>query len=144
MLHEREPNMQVDRKNLIKKLEENRKKHKERYEQMCLGYKVLVAEANDEFQRLLAAELEEKEPHEVDHASVYREAFEDVDMPTQHLKDYDETIEMLSWMEDDKIRISLSQFRMWVRDEWNWIGAFMREGELPLANSSKYNSRFGG
>ena len=144
MLHnEREPNMPVNRKELIDKLKENRAAHKDRYDTMCLGYKVLVAEANDEFQHLLKKELEEKEPHEVDHGAVYRNAFKDVETPSQHLKDYDEVIEMMMWIKKEEVTISLSQFKMWVRDEWSWFGAFTREGELPLLKSMEYKARFG-
>ena len=143
MLHEREPNMMVDRKDLIEKLIENRDRHQERYEEMCKGYMVLVDDANEEFQALLKKEFETKEPQQVDHAALYRKAFKKATNPTEHLSDYNEPIEMLEWIEDDKIRISLSQFRQWVRDEWHWFSEFTREGELPLANSSEYNRKFG-
>lgn len=144
MLHESDPNMLVDRQELIKKLKENRAKHKDRYDTMCKGYMVLVDDANEEFQRLLKQEFEKKAPEKVDHEALYHKAFRKASKPSEHLKDYDEAIEMLEWIEEDKVRISLSQFRRWVRDEWSWYDGFIREGELPIANSDMYASKFGG
>lgn len=142
MLHEREPNMLVNRLELIDKVKENRAKHKDRYDTMCKGYKVLVAEANEEFQKKLAEELENKQPHAVDHSRLYNECFRHAGKPNEHLRDYDEVIEMLTWIKEEEVRISLSQFREWVRDQWGWYGAFIREGELPLAKSEEYCRRW--
>ena len=50
MFHEAEPNMEVDRLELIERLKKNRANHKDQFDLMCKGYKVLVAEANEKFQ----------------------------------------------------------------------------------------------
>jgi len=143
MFHEAEPNMEVDRLELIERLKKNRANHKDQFDLMCKGYKVLVAEANEKFQELLKKELENKEPHEVSHSTVYSLAFKKVEKPTEHLSDYDEVIEMMEWTKGDSVRISLRQFKKWIRDEWSWYGGFIREGELPIASSGKYNRMFG-
>lgn len=144
MLHEREPNMAVQRLQLLGKLKENRERHKNLYEEMCKGYMVLVEEANEVFQVMLKEEFEKKPPQDVDHTKIYRQAFQHAVRPREHLSDYDETIEMLEWLQEEVVRISLNQFRSWVRDEWDWQANFVQEGQLPILSSVKYTSKFHG
>lgn len=138
MLHDREPNMEVSRLQLLAKLKENRDRHQHLYEEMCKGYTVLVEEANRNFQSMLKDAIENQQPQEVNHSKIYREAFKAAVRPTEHLSDYNESIEMLEWIKEDLVRISLSQFRKWVRDEWDWQEMFIREGEIPILNSVNY------
>lgn len=142
MLHEREPHMMVNREDLIYKLKENRENHEAKYNDMCKGYKVLIAECNEDFQEKLIKALEEKEPHEVDHSILYRECFKTAVKPVDHFKDYDDTILMLEWIKEDLVSISLQQFKSWVGDEWPWYGAFEREGQLSVMKSTEYHRRF--
>lgn len=47
--------------------------------------------------------------------------------PTSHVKDYDVVIEMLEWSTAQEITISQTQFRQFVRDEWDWMRVFKNE-----------------
>lgn len=45
--------------------------------------------------------------------------------PTEHTKDYDRVIRMLTMSTADEIMISEAQFTQYVMDDWNWKAAFV-------------------
>lgn len=55
-------------------------------------------------------------------------------VPTEHTKDYDRVIRMLTMSTADEITISEAQFTMYVMDEWNWKSTF-------VGSTAFYNKR---
>lgn len=106
-------------KELLDKLLENRKKHKEEYTEAVAGWKSAVIEARKDLAKHLKQPLknkvrkEEKEALD-DFTSILR------DKPNSHDDDYEIAIDMLKFHREDTYRIERGEFRKYVQDDWGW------------------------
>jgi uncharacterized protein YggE len=98
--------------NLIEKLEENFKRHKEELKKAQADY---IAKA----QIVLDSRLRKIKAGEVVHLSF------DISPPDDHTEDYERAIEMLKMSEDETVTITATQFAAFVQDKWNWKNSFI-------------------
>lgn len=104
--------IKVNKKNVLKTLYENRKKHIDEYKDALRAYRVKCAELLDKKLK----QVEEGEKFDM---------YFDVDEPTSHEKDYDMAIEMLEMDVDDTVTLTRQQFSYYIKDDWNWKDTFI-------------------
>ena len=102
----------VNKDELLVKLEENRAKHREIYEEAVVGYRKCVIEMLEE--RL----------DEIKDGGKINMSFAVVE-PQNHTREYDIAIEMVKMAVDDTIELDQHQFQNYVMDEWNWTQNFL-------------------
>lgn len=99
--------IKVEKQNLLGILKQNRDKHEADY-----------TKAKEGFRKLLRVELQKK-LDSLDAGKKVQLTFKNT-KPESHLGDYDEVIEMLELSIDSELEITHQQFKMWVKDDWNW------------------------
>lgn len=90
----------------------NKQKHIAEYNEAMQGFKRAYKETLEN----LMQEAEYNDKHE---SSVF------FDIPESHESDYETILEMLDMSVDEEIEISYSQFKRYVRDEWDWKQSFL-------------------
>jgi len=102
----------VSKDELLTALKENRATHGAAYEKAKAGYiKVTTKQIQEYLTRLTNGNLLER-------------AFIPTP-PEDHTGDYDDAIDMMTWSQDDKIELTQSQFRQYVKDDWGWKDQWM-------------------
>ena len=86
-----------------------------------------AAEAEKGFRRALEAELRKMLADVLEGRAARTST--DLKAPVSHERDYDVAIDMLEWSTATSIVVSSSQFRMYVRDEWDWKSTFKMSTE---------------
>lgn len=111
--------VRVKTEELVTRVSANREEHAKLYAQAIKGYR---QQAWDWFheQALLAA----------DETAEFQTYFPG-ERPEDHTNDYDVVLDMLAMSEDQEVTLSATDFRKYVRDEWQWKQAF-------LTNSAHY------
>ena len=99
--------VRLEKKELIAKLETNRKKHKQEYEKAFEGWRRKVIE---EMSRNLELAKADKEWN-----LVIREP-----RPTDHTSDYDAVIALLKASIDEIVVLAVHEFKQYYLDEWTW------------------------
>ena len=99
--------IEVDKNDLLDRLRENRANHRQLFERAWEGYCKL---AHEELEKMLA-EIRQRKP-------IAR--FLSHTPPDDHTDDYDDVIEMLEMDLGEKVTLSQSQFRQYVKDDWGW------------------------
>lgn len=112
MLHGSTLNFKYKTKDLISKLEENRKKHKDTYEVATIQYK---KELEDE----LAAMLKKAK------AGISISHLVNLEKPEEYLKEYDTALDILKMTSQKEVDIDQRTFAQLVRDEWDWKTSFL-------------------
>ena len=127
----------VKREELIAKLKESREAHRKEYQEALDGYIVETAERVEQtlvaLSKLpggtiaIAAQsidfpnsTDEADPRKFSASNIWN----DLHAPQSHVNEYDTVIEMLEMSVEDKVSISFSQFRKWVKNEWSWRSKF--------------------
>jgi hypothetical protein len=106
----------VNKSELISKLKNNLKQHKEDYKEAVAGYKIKV-EAD------FAKALENAKKHTAEQLvemSLSINCFP----PGSHENEYNEIIMMLEMSVDEVIQLDGQSFRQYVMNEWSWSKAF--------------------
>ena len=103
--------IKVEKEELLKKLIDNRTKHVAEYESAVDGFKT--------------SRIEELQRH-LDRAIAGEPVRNNIsfDEPACHTDDYDTVIEMLQMSVDEEIYITMSEFKQYVQDKWNWSNSF--------------------
>lgn len=102
----------VSKKELLDFLRANQKKHRDVFLKACDGYRVKAIEALDSMLTDAKSNLK------------IRQSIELIE-PEDHTSDYDRVIRMLEMSQAENIKISESQFRCYVLDEWQWMNHFV-------------------
>lgn len=110
----------VSKKELLEFLRANSKKHREIFLKACDGYRVKAIQVLDSMLDDAKKGLK------------VRQSIELVE-PQDHTSDYDRVIRMLEMSQAENIKISESQFRCYVLDEWQWMGQFLGSTQRYLA-----------
>lgn len=105
-------NIQVHKSELLDKLRENRKGHRAIVEDAWKGYKAEVI-------RQLEKQLKRARKGVKKQIAVY------IPIPEDHTDDYDRAIAMLEMEVRDVFEVTEQEFENYVRDQWNWSGAFL-------------------
>ena len=100
--------VKVKKNDLIKVLEENKKKHVKDYEHAIHGYKI-------QLHKQLLDKLEK-----LSNGDVADTNFKDLYMPESHENDYDVVIGMLGVTEEKIIELTQSDYRAYYLDDWTW------------------------
>lgn len=99
--------IKVKRDELLAKIKENRKSHRDLFLEAQKGYRELVIE---ELDRMLK---EAKDGKPIRRSITMPE-------PVDHTDDYDNAIAMLEMSVDDEVVIESNEFACYVRDNWSW------------------------
>ena len=106
--------MNFNTKDLIEKLEANRLKHIEEYNEAVIGYKEKIGEALKEAAKKFKADN-----------TIYDDGFKlSLQTPVSYEKEYNTILEMLKFCTDETIRLDRSSFQNFVMDEWHWKSHF--------------------
>lgn len=109
--------VKVDRKELLKKVKENREKHVSEFKEAVIGYKTVALKEIERGMDRLKKQVEELRAGEVLHLTAV--SF-NIAVPQNHSKDYDQVISMLEMSVDDTLTIRSDEFAMYVMDDWGW------------------------
>ena len=109
----------VDKADLVNKITFNRAKHIEQFRIQVEIYKKLLAlyfqdcietlELGKVPESIYPIDLETKDP---------------IPTPKNHVKEYDQALQMLEWEVGSRVEISATQFQQYINDDWNWMAAF--------------------
>lgn len=114
----------VDRQELLSKLQANLKTHRELFAESCRGYedtkvsrlRALQAATNTAVSN--NTEVNRKAVHEA------YNAFSQLQRPVDHSESYELAIEIMKWEKKDNVDLSINDFQCYVRDKWNWKEQF--------------------
>lgn len=109
----------VQKDKLLEKLRQNRDAHKAIFDEAMDGY---AKEAEAQLQR----HLDEVRAGKIKVISVH------LPVPEEHTRDYDRAIQMVEMNVADQVKLSESDFAMYVMDDWSWKRQF-------LASNSTYS-----
>lgn len=110
--------VKIHKKDLLKKIKENRRKHIEEYNAAVEGYKEEALKEVKEGLKRLERQIKNLEKGEMLHlASIHF----NLPVPENHEKEYDQAIEMLNMSVDDVLTLTYNEFAQYVLDRWEWI-----------------------
>ena len=64
--------------------------------------------------------------------------------PQSYVEQYDMIIEMLEWNTDATIELGMGEFNAWVRDRWDWQGAFLDGNMIYSTMATAKRATLGG
>lgn len=104
--------VRINKLELMKKVKENRKEHKEIFDEAMAGYK-------DAMTKHLNAMLEDVQAGKlIDHRIPLTQ-------PVDHTKEYDTILTMLEMSVDKDVELTSHNFRQYVMDDWDWKDNFL-------------------
>ncbi|NJL70971.1 MAG: hypothetical protein HC888_04800 [Candidatus Competibacteraceae bacterium] len=119
----------VDKDAVLKSLKENKEKHKKTYETALEGWRIEVRER-------LTKELQKAELNKDPNLN-----FSNLAKPTHQLDEYEVAIEMLEMDIQPTIELSSSEFRRFVKDQWDnrdhWLASNTRYLETAASASHR-------
>jgi hypothetical protein len=101
----------LDKADLLEKVNINYAKHRTRFEDAMVGYKLKAIELLEEHVQRIKDNAPEK-------------VFVQLPMPEDHSRDYERVIEMLEWSQDETLELDESEFSTYVLDQWGWQEGF--------------------
>lgn len=113
--------VKVKREELLTKVQENRKSHRDLFEK-----------AQEVYREEMISELDRMLEDAKRHLKIRRSV--SLPEPEDHTKDYDRIITMLVMSVDPVIELDQATFAMYVMDQWQWSASF-------AANTISYTSR---
>ena len=113
--------IKVNKAELISTLEQNRAKHRQIFEEACVGYqKAVIKELEAQLKRA--------------REGIRRSMLVNIPAPVDQTKEYDRAIAMLKMSVDNEVMLSERDFQCYVLDDWDWKQKF-------LISSSAYSQR---
>lgn len=112
--------VKVKKNELITKLTENRKKHKELVEKAKTGY---IKTIKYQLEKLME---EVKQNKIINLRDLYK-----YDQPVDKTAEYDTALEMLEMSVEDEITLTHREFQHFVQDKWDW-------SDQVLASNTRY------
>lgn len=119
--------IEVNKDSLIKKLEENREKHKKDYEVSLAGWKEEVKEA---LEKALANIKDGEEPQTHFH----------LPKPQDHSEEYDEVIEFLKFANNATFTLTREEHRQYALDKWGWKRQWEMSNSTYMAKAASASS----
>lgn len=130
--------IEVDKEELLSHLKTNKTKHIAEYNQAVEDYKDVVKSALDElYQKTLDSLQNNKDKINEKISSYTKESTNmphsmklceytslDMEVPHNYSDSYDEAIDIISWDKRSTIPLAFSNFKKYVRDEWDWTHDF--------------------
>lgn len=110
----------VPKDTLLTKLRANRATHAKIVEEAKVGY-------IEKAKKALAARMEELASGKITALHF------DLVMPQDYTKEYDTVIGMIEATTQAEITLSVEEYRMFVEDEWEWLGHFLASNTLYSA-----------
>lgn len=107
-----EKSLTFPKKEVLRRIKENRDKHAEDYEEAMKGFK-------EALQELLTEKLDMLANGDIPSLDI------DLREPFHHLKEYDRMVDMLELTEETEITLTHYDFSKYVRDEWDWKEDFV-------------------
>lgn len=142
----------TDRNALIEEIKLNKEKHSQIYYAACSGYWAAaslemdkkkkefaesICKLNEEYEKtsnknILAIQNQDK--NDFRDYSLYFTFSNKLNLtyPTHHFDDYDRVIKMLEFSVSDKIKLSVSEFEKYARNNWDWKGDFCTQSQYYL------------
>jgi len=110
-------NVKVARVAVMARIKENRDKHR-----------AIVLEAMEGYRKTAIEELDRM----LSDARKGKRIAQHLDLiqPTDHTKDYDRVIDMMSMSTEAEITLSANDFARYVRDEWEWREQFLHSNAM--------------
>ena len=102
----------VDKEGLLKALKENKAIHIAEYEEM----KIIYMEMAVKKAQIMLIQLEKGEYD--------TQLSIDLDRPRSSEDEYDNAIEMLAWEVEDNVTITETEYKSYIKDEWNFSRHF--------------------
>ena len=112
----------VSKDKLLKKMRENRAKHREQFEAALAGWQQTVLEAL------------EQAVEDARDGKKYPTAFH-LPQPQDHTDEYTDAIEAIEWNEEEQIELDRHEFRQFVRDDWGWKRDFLTSNSAYMSKS---------
>lgn len=97
----------VNKDELLAALQSNRDSHRVAFEKAKTGYI-----------RITTAKLKEA-LEQLDRGEMLHHVLSDIP-PADHTPDYDDAIDVMQWSVEDTIELTQTQFKQYVKDDWNW------------------------
>ena len=113
--------IKVNKAELISTLEQNRTRHRQIFEEACVGYQKAVIKE-------LEAQLKRAKE------GIRRSMIISIPAPVDQTKEYDRAIAMMKMSVDNEVMLSERDFQCYVLDDWDWKQKF-------LTASSVYSRR---
>lgn len=125
--------MKYPREEILARVKENRSKHEKDLELANKGYELEVIE---QLNLICERSLRELKKVEKKGIQAWKTAYFHVnaEKPEDHLKDYDQVIDMLEMATVSELELDRAEFTRYVRDEWDWSAKF-------TATTSNYISK---
>jgi hypothetical protein len=57
----------------------------------------------------------------------FRDTRLNLEVPEDHTQDYDRTLAMLEWHQDETIPLSEQEYQNYIEDNWSWSGKFRQD-----------------
>jgi hypothetical protein len=144
---QRERKIEINRKLLLAKLQQNREKHKADYLEALQGYKALALEkleeahnrAKKELQKNVARvkldldEFDPNNPKTHDHLTLVNAIHIELRVPRDFTAKYDAAIDMVEWDVRETLELTHAEFQCFVRDVWEWTEVFHTTNQLYKA-----------
>lgn len=110
----------VNKEHLLDILRANRDKHEVDYEKAKVGFrKLLERELEKKLENLRAGK---KVPLHFKNQK-----------PDSHIKDYEDIIGMLEMATKDELKITHTQYKQWVQDDWHWKNNWMTSNAMYVS-----------
>ena len=104
--------IKVNKAELLEKIKDNFMKHEEEYAEAMVGFQI---DSISELKKL----LKDAKAGVIVPSNVY------FDIPMSYDKDYETIIEMLEMSIDGEVYLTRSEFKQYIRDEWQWKADFL-------------------
>lgn len=135
----------AEKAKVLEKLKENRDKHNMIYDAACSGYWIEAKKVLEEKAKEFGKSVERIETQFGAQHNLALQGVEAKDQkqginlavsfhynyswplayPSNHIEDYDRAINMLEYSIADKVRLPVSDFNAYVRNDWSWKQSFM-------------------
>lgn len=116
MMNIRQRTVNVNRKNLLEALKQNRAKHVVEYQDALIAFKTrLLSDLKAAVKKVEVATVSELKDFEIE-----------IDFPVSHDEEFGDIIEMLEQSTDEVINIDSESFKAYFRNEWAWSSGFQR------------------
>lgn len=117
--------IKVNKAELLAKLEENRSKHRQIFEEACDGYqKAVVKELDAQLKRA-------KE-------GIRRSIQISIPAPIDQTREYDRAIAMLKMSIDSEVLLSEVDFRCYILDDWDWKQKFLTASRAYSSTAASF------
>ena len=130
--------IELDRKDLLAKLRENKEKHIREYDEAIAAYKDVAKEKLNKALEKARHRLEKNHQEMIkriddfdveelsDYLVLVNEETVQLVKPRNYADKYDAAIDMVSWDVRDTLELSQSEFQCFVRDKWDWSDNFLK------------------